>query len=120
MNSHPSQTPSPFLFEPICLGDPDGDAPIGTDWLWCGFLAPGELTLMTSQWKAGKTTLLSVFLSRLKSGGTLLGMPVTPGAAIVVSEEPRLSWRQRHHRLDFARRVHVICQPFRGKPSFGQ
>jgi hypothetical protein len=30
---------------------------------------PGKVTLLTSQWKAGKTTLLSVLLARLKQGG---------------------------------------------------
>jgi hypothetical protein len=27
-----------------------------TDWLWEGYLARGSLTLLTSLWKAGKTT----------------------------------------------------------------
>ena len=29
-----------------------------TDWLLHGYLARGNITLLTSQWKAGKTTLL--------------------------------------------------------------
>ena len=33
-------------------------APQPVDWLWHGFVAPGNLTLPSSQWKAGKTTLL--------------------------------------------------------------
>src|SRR5262245_49475628 len=28
-------------------------------WLWDGYLAPGLVTLLTAQWKSGKTTLLS-------------------------------------------------------------
>lgn len=43
-------------------------------WLWHGYLAPGNITLLTSQWKTGKTTLLSVLLARLKEGGTLAGL----------------------------------------------
>ena len=35
-----------------------------TDWLWHGFLAASCTTLLTSQWKSGKTTLLSMLLSR--------------------------------------------------------
>src|SRR5689334_10604184 len=27
------------------------------NWLWTGYLAPGQVTLLTSQWKSGKTTL---------------------------------------------------------------
>jgi hypothetical protein len=106
--------------DPICLADPDPSAPIATDWLWTGFLAAGELTLLTSQWKTGKTTLLSVLLGRLKSGGRLLGMPVAPSPAIVVSEEPVLLWRQRQQRLDFGRQLRLISQPFVTKPSVAQ
>jgi hypothetical protein len=42
-------------------------------WLWLGFVARGGVTLLTSQWKAGKTTLLSLLLARLKPGGSLAG-----------------------------------------------
>src|SRR5207248_9083231 len=55
-------------------------------WLWHGYLAPGNLTLLTSLWKAGKTTLLSVLLSRLHSGGSFAGRSPAPGNAAVVSE----------------------------------
>jgi hypothetical protein len=39
------------------------------DWLWYGLLATGNLTLLTGLWKLGKTTLLSLLLSRRKQGG---------------------------------------------------
>jgi len=38
--------------------------PVKTDWLWQGFIAPGNTTLFTSHGKLGKTTLLSIMLSR--------------------------------------------------------
>jgi hypothetical protein len=28
-------------------------------WLWHGYLGPGKVTLLTSQWKSGKATLLA-------------------------------------------------------------
>ncbi len=62
------------------------------DWLWRGYLAPGQLTLPTSLWKSGKTTLLSILLARLKDGGELLGLPVRPARALVVSEESPVLW----------------------------
>jgi hypothetical protein len=34
------------------------------DWLWEGFIARANLTLLTSMWKSGKTTLVSLLLSR--------------------------------------------------------
>jgi hypothetical protein len=39
------------------------------DWVWEGLVARGNLTLLTSQWKAGKTTLLSVLLGARVAGG---------------------------------------------------
>ena len=42
------------------------------EWLWHGFVAPGNLTLLTSLWKSGKTTLLALLLSRRKYGGCVL------------------------------------------------
>src|SRR4051812_30907881 len=45
-----------------------------TRWLWHGYLAAGKLTLLTSQWKSGKTTLLAVLLARLAEGGNLAGL----------------------------------------------
>ena len=38
-----------------------------TDWVWHGFLAPGCISLLTSQWKTGKSTLLAILLARLVS-----------------------------------------------------
>src|SRR4051812_7274727 len=61
-------------------------------WLWHGYLAPGSLTLLTSLWKAGKTTLISVLLSRLHTGGSFAGLALAPGNAVVVSEEGAAVW----------------------------
>ena len=44
------------------------------NWLWRGFLAAGQLTLLTSLWKSGKTTL-AVLLSRMKEGVPLSPFP---------------------------------------------
>jgi hypothetical protein len=119
----PPETGSPstrFHFDPIGLADAEQDAPIVTDWPWEGFLAAGEITLLTSQWKAGKTTLLSIFLARLDCGGSLLGRPVRATKAIVVSEEAQLPWRQRHQRLHFGQSLRLMSRPFHGKPSFSE
>src|SRR5579871_1361190 len=76
-----------------------------TEWLWQGFVARGNLTLLTSLWKAGKTTLLSMLLSRRKEGGTLAGLAVKPGKTVVVSEEPMELWAERARRYDFGGKV---------------
>jgi hypothetical protein len=58
-----------------------------------------------------------VLLARLKTGGELAGLPVAPGKAVVISEEPRHLWEIRARRLDFADHVGWFCRPFPGKPS---
>jgi hypothetical protein len=86
-------------------------------WLWHGYLAPRNLTLLTSLWKAGKTTLVSALLARLGTGGTLAGLPVRAGRAVVVSEEPIEHWQARDAGLRFGSAVGFICRPFLGRPT---
>jgi hypothetical protein len=87
------------------------------DWLWQGYLAPGNVTMLTSQWKSGKTTLLSLLLARLGTGGQLAGLPVRPAKAAVVSEEAPSRWLQRAEKLGIGNHVCWFCRPFRGKPT---
>jgi hypothetical protein len=87
------------------------------DWLWHGYLAPRNLTLLTSLWKAGKSTLISVLLSRMKTGGTLAGLPVRAGRAVVISEEPPEKWIERSQRVDLDGHVDWFCLPFTGPPT---
>src|SRR5438552_16781898 len=72
-----------------------------TSWLWDGYLARGCVTLLTSQWKSGKTTLLALLLARREAGGELAGLAVAPGRTAVVSEEAALLWEERRQRLGF-------------------
>jgi hypothetical protein len=82
------------------------------DWLWHGFVARGNVTLLTSLWKAGKTTLLALLLSRRKHGGQLAGLAVRPGKTVVVSEEDPSLWADRARRYDFGGNVCFIPRPF--------
>jgi len=89
-------------------------------WLWHGYLAPGNTTLLTSQWKSGKTTLVAVLLDKLKTGGQLAGLAVTPGKAVIISEESAALWQQRSHRFAFGGHVCWLCRPFRTRPTLPQ
>jgi hypothetical protein len=91
-----------------------------TSWLWDGYLAHGNVTLLTGQWKSGKTTLLSILLARRETGGPLAGLAVTAGRTAVVSEEPALLWNERRERLGFGPSVAFQCRPFPGKPTPSQ
>ena len=92
---HPAAAPAPptegagFVMPPLLWGQASLSAAAGAPrpWLWHGYLAPGAVTLLTSQWKTGKTTLAAVLVARLKTGGMLAGLPLAAGRAVVVSEE---------------------------------
>lgn len=87
------------------------------EWLWPGYLARGETTLLTSQWKTGKTTLVSVLLSKLASGGEFAGQPLPHCKAAVVSEERLEPWLRRDRSLHFGEGLCLFCRPFRNKPT---
>lgn len=89
-------------------------------WVWEGYLAAGDVTLFTSQWKSGKTTLLSVLLAKLESGGELAGRRVAPGRAVVVSEESPGQWLRRADKLGLGSDIGFVCRPFLGKPTRDQ
>src|SRR5947199_6978887 len=84
----------------------------GVDWLWHGYLARGNLTLLTSLWKAGKTTLLTGVLQRLAVGSDFLGQACGPTRALVVSEEPRELWAERLRTMPIGPHARLLARPF--------
>lgn len=111
---------SPALFQPVPLDEIVCSVPPNIDWLWHGYLAARNITMLTSQWKCGKTTLLACLLARLATGGTLAGQAVRPGRAIVISEEAPELWAERRRQLGPMPNVELLCRPFRGRPSLDQ
>lgn len=89
-------------------------------WLWEGLLANGDVTLLTGMWKAGKTTLLSMLLSRRRAGEVLLDRLVREGGTAVVSEESADLWRRRARQFDFGPNLSLYCRPFAGMADAGQ
>jgi hypothetical protein len=89
-------------------------------WLWHGYLGPGKVTLLTSQWKSGKTTLLALLLARMQQGGHLAGLAVAPAKAFVISEEGESDWRKRFRHLGIRDQVDLLCRPFTARPSMAQ
>lgn len=89
-------------------------------WLFPGFLARGNMTLLTSMWKAGKTTLLAHLLARRASGQPLLGRSVAPGKTVVITEEPRTLWADRCRHFNFGGNLCLFPQPFPHLPSAEQ
>jgi hypothetical protein len=108
---------TPSSPRPLWLADLRAAASTEQSWLWQGYLARGGVTLLTSQWKSGKTTLLSLLLARLKQGGSLGGQSVSAGKAFVLSEEEPGLWCQRSRTLDLDGHVCWQCRPFLGRPT---
>jgi hypothetical protein len=111
--------PASSADEPGFWGEQLEVEPTVHSWVWEGFLGAGDVTLLTSQWKLGKTTLISILLSRMGEGGQVAGLTVRPGKAVIVSEEARGQWCPRHRKLNL-RHVHFLCRPFRCKPTLEQ
>src|SRR5260370_34787627 len=86
----------------------------GLSWLWHGYLALGKVTALISASKSGKTTLVSHLLARMAQGGQLASLAVTPGRAIVVSEEDTSDWDARCRLLGIGQNVQFLCRPFQG------
>jgi hypothetical protein len=94
--------------------------PAATPWLWENFLARGMVSLLTSRWKTGKTTLLSILIQRLSTGEPLAGEAVTRGKAVIFTEEPFSLWQGRNARLGFGPNVKWCSRPFRRRPTPGE
>jgi AAA domain len=99
----------------IRAADSPQPEPTSPDWLWHGFLAAKNITLLTGLWKLGKTTLVSLLLARMESGGVLAGRCVRPGRAVVVTDEHKLFWAMRGQLLNIAPHARVLSQPFPGR-----
>lgn len=98
------------------IGTRTAAAPV--PWLWHGYLQPGAVTLLTSQWKTGKTTLLTGLLRHLDTGEPFLGQPVRPGRAWIVSEESHDQWGERMRLMPVGGHVQLLARPFLGRPTF--
>jgi hypothetical protein len=87
------------------------------DWLWNGYLARGSLTLLTSVWKAGKTTLLAGLLQRLGDGQPFLGRACAPARALILSEESPQLWAERSRVLPVGPNCRLVARPFLTRPT---
>ncbi len=112
-----SRTAAELLTRVVSVCDLDRQRFTPPAWLWHGYLGPGKVALLTSQWKSGKTTLVSLLLARMQQGGQLAGLPVAAGRAFVISEESETDWRLRLSQLGIRDNVDLLCRPFTAQPS---
>jgi hypothetical protein len=100
LSSTPSLTAAELLRRVVAVRDLNQARFTPPSWLWHGNVGPGKVTLLSCQWKSGKTTLVSLLLARMQQGGQLAGLPVAPGKAFVISEESQADWRLRFTRSE--------------------
>jgi hypothetical protein len=115
----PGEIPTPTLSTlscPLFRRSQLGTVVAHLDWLWHGYVARGQVTLLTGQWKVGKTTLLAALLGRMGVGGVLAGRAVRPGRVVVLSEEGAAIWLRRCDKFDIGDHVAFAFRPFRHKP----
>jgi len=90
----------------------------GQSWLWDGYIAPGCITLLSSLWKAGKTTLLAHLLKAFEDGGEFCGRAVQPSRVLYVSEESEDRWARRRDQLMLTDNISFLLRPFRGRADW--
>ena len=81
------------------------------DWLWTGFVAPGRLTILSAEPKAGKTTFLSCLYRSFASDGDFLGQEIRETKILVASEESPDNWLSRKEQIGLEDHVLVAAQP---------
>jgi hypothetical protein len=86
-------------------------------WLWQGYLARGAITLLSSIWKVGKTTLLSHLLKSMERGGHFCGKDVAAAKVLYVTEESEGRWAKRRDELGLADHCTFLVRPFMGRPD---
>jgi AAA domain len=92
-------------------------AGIKADWLWTGYIARGNLTLLTSLWKAGKTTMIAGLLQQLAADSMFLGRACRATKAMVVSEESPTAWATRLALIPIGPHVQLMTRPFLRRPT---
>jgi hypothetical protein len=75
------------------------------------------VTRLTSQWKSGKTTLLSILLNVHVAGGELGGLAVKPGRTVILCEESLDLWAPRIDKHRFGDTVCFLSRSFPSIPT---
>ncbi len=69
------------------------------DWVWDGYLARGQLTMLAGHAFVGKSLLVAGLLKALEKGSPFLGRPTSPASALLVSEEDEGVMRGRAEKF---------------------
>jgi len=101
------RTPCRLRFRPISeLTAETGE----TEWLWNGYIAKGALTVLAGQPKVGKSTLAFGLFAQRALARPLLGLSVSGGQTLLLSEEREASLSEKANDLHVAEGLHILCR----------
>lgn len=88
-------------------------------WQWRGYLAEGNVTLLTGLWKSGKSTLLAYLLKALGDGSCVFaGQQAGTAQVLVITEEHERHWVLRRDSLGLQDNIHIVSRPFMRRPNY--
>ena len=107
-----------LTFEPRPMDELEQVTPSRTsEWLWQGYLARGNITLLTSRWKAGKTTLTAGLLRSLGTGGAFWARTAGCQGPCGLRGAARHTGRLANGQFPSAQHVKLVSRPFLERPS---
>ncbi len=106
------------LVPPLAFGAIPPTSTTPQQWVLEGMLGRGIVTMMTSLWKAGKTTFVGNVVRAMHSGQTeFIGLPLRSVPTLIITEEILSLWADRLQELPRNVPVYFASRPFLGRPS---
>ena len=102
------EVPDGFRFVPISELQPTSKI---EGWVWDGYVAPGRMTVIHSEPKVGKTTLLTNLYQALETGADYCGRDTLPTRVFVATEEPPDNWIERQDNYDLSDHLSICTNP---------
>jgi hypothetical protein len=90
------------------------------EWLWEGFLAKGQSTIISSLWKTGKTTLICWLLKNIGENEQFLGKDTKNVNVLIISEESQAIWANRKEEYQLGINIWLSCRPLNRKTNTQQ
>jgi len=88
--------------------------------IWNQIMYASDISLLTSQWKTGKTTLLAGLLQAFDEGKPFLGRDTRPTKTWIVSEESPIHWAERMKLMPVGPHAKLLARPFAARPTFAE
>jgi len=93
-------------------GDVIANAPSEPDWIWDGYVAPGEVSLIAGRPKVGKSTLMFGLIAAVLHGRPFLGRQTRGRGALLLTEEGATTFAEKARAFGIENhpRFHVLLR----------